>query len=142
MKYIKLFESHEYEDNIDDLSTFIIKFISKKIKIKLGIYKGQTKYSIYYNQSAIYRKYIIDINKIDYFHGDSNMFFEFKLSSGIIDKSIYIPEELLDIVLFISEIMEKYSDFQQLIKLSDIKNIISDLTENYDSYIMSKKYNL
>jgi len=136
MKYLKFFESDfklTEKYNLDDLSEYLVNFFKKETK--LDDFKFTKNLNIY--NFYIDFIFLFSFIKIDYYYGDLNIFFEINLNNQLQEKPNY------DIVLFIYNIITKYSDFQKMIKFSDIEKIYSEINhKNFEMYKDTKKYNL
>jgi len=103
---------------------------------------GTSKYSFWYKESSNKRKGLFRLNKIDYYNGDLDMFFEFDMDTSI-NNNDYLSNDITNIIKFISDSIKKYIYSQNMIKMSDIKNINNDINmENYILFLETKKYNL
>lgn len=138
MKYLKTFEDIEYDTELNRFSVFLKTFIDIKTGIELSTSSNNIKYRFWYVSTR--RKCVFDLEKIDYYHDDLDMYFSLWLDLGIKTKD-YIPERLLEIILFISDTVKKYSVGGN-IKMSKIDEIMNYLKDNYDTYITANKYNI
>ena len=141
MKYIKEYELTEFEENN------VIYSLARNIKSFMELYLGLI--SIKYHPNSVsfwyaikYSRLIFTIQEIDYYYGDVDEYFEFNLNTNVKNVN-YTGQKTYDVIMFIEYIMSKYRDFQNLIKYSNIDNIIKDLSqENYEVFIEKSKYNL
>lgn len=145
MKYLKTYENIQYDKTLTELSNHLLEFLIKITDLKI-IFNTNTNinYTFWYNSEPYSRKAIFSLYKIDYYHGDKDMFFEFKFDSSILknDQINYVPNDLFNVIMFIYNVMKKYES-QKMIKFSDIENIINNINDtNYQIYIDQNKFNL
>jgi hypothetical protein len=146
MKYIKKYESIIY--NLDLLSNHIKDFL---MNIKDNNDNDIPGYFIYTTNdigykfwycSKILNKGFFELYNIDYYTGDKNRFFEFRLDLRL-KVSIYLSEDIYNAAIFIESVMKNYIYSQNMIPMSKIEHIINDI--NDDNYVLFKntnKYNI
>lgn len=139
MRYIKSYEN--YTDTLDMLVEHLVNFLKNTEEPGIFLYTNSAiEYSIWYHFNIV-RKCLFRVNKIDYYYGDLDRYFEFNLDKGMKDVS-YSSNIIYNYVQFINSIMNKYKT-QGMIKMSSAENIINDINnENYEQFITANKYNL
>jgi len=147
MKHIKKFEKYYGTVDLPDLTKHILKFLENFRDT--SIFKVDEEYNIEIdfwfippNTENRTRHCIFSFIKIDYYYGDPDKYFEFKLDTQA-KRISYTNEETYNIILFIESIMNKYNKNQNMIAYSSITQIMYDISmENYNLYLDIKKYNL
>lgn len=142
MKYIKNFESIEYDTKFNDFSIFIKDFILKKLNVDILLHFSSTINSFWYMETPKYRKHLFELGKIDFYNDDDDMYFDLTLDSRILKNDDYLPNIMLNMILFIDDILKKYSYSQGMIKFSDMQKIMMNIESEYNIFVSVKKYNL
>lgn len=138
MKKIKTYEKFIYIDELKKLCDYIVNFFSES-NIEYTI---ENSYSIKFyisikEEFRQYVKHIFSLILIDYFSGDLDRFFQFKIV-----RAPRLNSEEVKIVNFLKFIFNKYTN-QGMINFNKISNIINDITkENFEFYKSTTQYNL
>jgi len=139
MKYLKTYENL-YNIMEKELINFLESFLSNydDIYVKRAISKNK----FFLKVNEFHSKHIFTIKDVDYYPGDEHRYFEINFDSEI-KKVDYLEPSILNAVLFIEDVVKNYNQNSNMIKVSDVKNIIDEINpENLELYIDANKYNL
>ena len=160
MKYIKQFErdkSGSHQQEVHYFVEHIIKFFQTDLSQGSVYYhEDYTKFTFWYSGFAkskddVYynkvRHHLFNLNKIDYYHGDLDIWFEYIVDLNIKDWQLgktlakpNIPDDLLERVLFFYNVMK---NTPKMIGYSQIPEFMEKITEEeFDFYQSTNKYNL
>jgi hypothetical protein len=152
MKHVRTFENYD-NMKLSDLAKHISNFLENfkdtsnfkvdNFKVDDGfVHEFYNVWFISPNRENRVKYCIFSFTKFDYYYGDPDIYFKFKLDPGVKNVS-YMNEETYNIVFFIDDIMNNYNKNQNMIAYSDIPNIINDISiEKYELFLNTKKYNL
>lgn len=139
MKYLKTFEARsDYDEKLIDFADHLTKIIEEysKFDMKYSNMKTFIKILILYDFSEYVNKMVLfSIHKIDTHYGDTDMYFDIKLTNRS------LPPEIKEISEFIINIISKYN--HNMISFSNIPKMIREINlEDFEIWKNTKKYNI